>query len=122
MPPHARLVQGRNLNEETCAFLGHDATYIGNSLKSQESFWILEPSSETSVRNCHYTLCNSLEERSSNLFRGGSLSSCNLNENYPEFYARFFVSNYHTTLLRRKKLAVEVTLTSAGNIQGVSRL
>jgi hypothetical protein len=114
-------VHGRNLNEEKCAILGHDAAYIGNSLKSQESFWILEPFPETSVRNYHYTLCNSLEERSSHLLLSGSLKSRNLNENYPKFCARFVVSNYHIIVFRRTNLAVEMTLTRAGNVYGTGR-
>jgi hypothetical protein len=31
---------------------------------------------DTSVRNCHHSLRNNLEERSSDLLRGGSLKSC----------------------------------------------
>ena len=70
---------------ENCAVLGYYATSSGLSLPTFPDN-LSVPSSrvkkmgpidcpETSVRSCHYSLHNNLEERSSHLLRGGSLKS-----------------------------------------------
>ena len=73
---------------ENCPLLGYYAASSGNSLPtcwdnlsapfSRVSAWLLMGPiccPETSVRNYHYTLRNSPEERGSHLLRGGSLKS-----------------------------------------------
>jgi hypothetical protein len=77
---------------ENCALPRHYAASRGNFLQTFRDILTVPSSgvknrkreplkmgpighSETSVRNHHYSLCNSLEERSSQLIRGGSLKS-----------------------------------------------
>jgi len=61
---------------KNCAVLGCYVASIGTTRFILDSRLLnMEPidCSETSVRNCHYSLRNNPEERSSRLFRGGSL-------------------------------------------------
>ena len=55
---------------ENCAVLGY---YAASSVNSPTAFRDLGP--ETLAGNCHYTLRNDPEDRSSHLLRDGSLKS-----------------------------------------------
>ena len=83
--------------EQNCAVLGYYTAYSGNSLpnfRDNLSLLVKNPKkgfyldswpidcSETSIRNCHYTLCNIPEESRSRLLRGGSLKLCLMYELY----------------------------------------
>ena len=79
------MCMGNRKSLENCALLGYYASCSGNSSSTflDNLPRILDPGRldplgcpETSVRNYHYTLRKSPEERSSHLLRGGSLSSC----------------------------------------------
>ena len=69
--------------------------HTGSILKGKRSLpWRLnmEPVNcpETSVRNCHYTLRNSPEERKSHVLRGGILKPCITRSLVSSFVSRYF--------------------------------